>query len=259
MLIRITDGTTTQTLAAGSARAVGLPIGPSGLSISGPVQAQPRTFMRGSAAKFANRGNKTTSIAFSVFYEFASIDVAEAFVCTHRSTVLRAGTLEMESTNGAISQVADAVMLDPAIRQITGVSIRVDYSIQGGAETILFGITQPAAGWRTTFNPNTGTLQQAVDLLATVIYDHQNTPGSYTITAPSGGWLRTFDPATATMQQLFDAIATIANEFTGTASVYTIASNPVDYTLDPNTTSPQDAANVLATFLTILKTAGTIG
>lgn len=145
MIIRIKNGATTQTLAAGDARVVGQPLGPVGLSLSGPVDVQSRKFLRGPAAKFSSRGNKQTLLGFSVYYEFGSIELAQAFIMSWRETVLREGTIEMVSEAGAVNSIANAVLIDPAITQITGVSVRVDYIIQGGAESYAAEPAAPAA------------------------------------------------------------------------------------------------------------------
>ena len=263
MIIRITDGSTTQTLAAGPARDTGLPVGPSGLRIAAPTTIQPRPRLRAGAVKNSDRGNVAASVAFSVFYEFDSYNAAEYFIATHRLSVLRSGTLQLVTDLGGINAYSDSVVADPQISQINGVSIRVDYQVACGPETYsppAFTITEPSGGWLRTFDPNSATENQAAAFLATVIYDSiQETPGSYTITEPSAGWLRTIDPDHYTEQALFDVIATLGNEFSSTEETYLAASMPFEYTLNPNLFTEQILCNVLATFINDLQFAGTIG
>jgi hypothetical protein len=257
MHIRLTDGTTSSTLAAGAARALGVPIGPSTLRISGPVTAQAQPRLRAKAARFRNRGNMQTSVSFRSWWEFDSVAKAEDFALSYRTLVQREGSLLMEDSNGVVSAVSDCVLLDVACAQI-GCTVTVDYSIAGGAQTMLFYTAEPVGGWLRTFNPNTDTVIDALAVLATMIYDHQQGASeSYTITEPAGGWLRAFDPAAPTVRNLFDVVATLATEFTGTDNAYTVASNPISYVAAATTL--QDAANTLATFITELIALKTIG
>jgi len=121
-----------------------------------------------------------------------------------------------------------------------------------------YGITAPTAPLR-TFDPNTDTIQNAYDLMATLIRDTQGTYGSYSITAPSGGWLRTFNPATATVQNFFDVLATLAEDLTNTAGTYTITPPASEIrTFDPSTDSIGTAYGLLATFIIDLQTLGLV-
>lgn len=133
MIIRITDGSTTQTLAAGSARAVGEPVGPDGLRISGPVKVQERSRLRAASAKYKSRGNMQTSIAFRSSYEFASVGLAQQFVLLWRATIIREGTVTLQTTGGAVSTISDCVVVDPVCQQY-GCTVYVDYQILGGAQ-----------------------------------------------------------------------------------------------------------------------------
>jgi hypothetical protein len=134
MHIRLTDGTNSSTLAAGSARALGVPIGPSALRISGPITAQAQPRLRAPATRFRNRGNMQTSIAFTSYFEFSTIAHAEIFALSYRTDVQREGSLIMRVEGGGESVVADCVLTDAAVTH-TGVTVRVDYSIVGGETT----------------------------------------------------------------------------------------------------------------------------
>jgi len=136
MIIRITDGESTSTLAAGPARVVGQARGPSGFSMSGRTSVQQRSFLRAAASSNVDRGNLQTQLQFSSHYEFASVAAASLFAATHVATVMRSHTVELVLYDGTMVVVSDAVLLDPQLRW-TGRSVDVAYSIVGGAQAVV--------------------------------------------------------------------------------------------------------------------------
>lgn len=120
---------------------------------------------------------------------------------------------------------------------------------------------EPLGGWLRTINPNTATMGNLYDVIATLIYDNGwGNMGTWTVTEPSGGWLRVFDPNTTTVGQLFDVVATLAHDMPTTAEVYTLLpATPPLYVFDPNTATHAKATDVLGTLLIELQSGGVIG
>lgn len=138
MKIYVKDSTTAAEtlLAAGSARAIGAPVGPSSLSLSGSVAEQLRKFLRGTSAANTNRGNDQSRISWTVNYEFASQLAAETFAITHSADVQRGDQLRLVVDNpggeSVVVKIPDAVIGQVAIA-FAGVGVSVTYSANGGA------------------------------------------------------------------------------------------------------------------------------
>jgi hypothetical protein len=113
----------------------------------------------------------------------------------------------------------------------------------------LYTVTEPSGGWDDrTFNANTATTGELMDLIATMIYDVKNTIGTYTITVTP---LTTFNPNTATLGNAFDVAGTLASELGGSYSTYTITEPSGGWirTFNPNTATVGEMADVLATLV----------
>jgi len=141
MQIIIKSDTAETTLVAGSARVLGQPVGPSGLSLSGSVATQLREYLRAESAVNTDRGNSRSAIAWTVNYEFADALLAETFAVTHAADVQRTDELRLVVANpggeSVIVSIPDTVIADVAIA-LRGVAVSVTYTAQGGkAERIV--------------------------------------------------------------------------------------------------------------------------
>jgi hypothetical protein len=113
-------------------------IGPSGQSLSAPIEVQPGRFLRAINGRPLNRGNKIVRGSFSVTRECASFLAAEKFCWTYQRDVLREGSLIIlaEDSAGGTEKLtlANTTVDDVRCVQI-GVTVLITYTISGGALT----------------------------------------------------------------------------------------------------------------------------
>lgn len=127
-----------------------------------------------------------------------------------------------------------------------------------GAEA--WRVVRPKGGYDYVYDPDTATLGETYNVLATVIYDVLVTGGDWSGSTVNTV-LRTLVPDSATMGNLFDTLATLISELPNTVSVYTIT-EPTGgrvRSFNPMNTTLGYAIDVMASLLLDLQDAGTIG
>lgn len=123
------------------------------------------------------------------------------------------------------------------------------------------GVVEPDGGWLRTLNPETATMANLFDVVATLAYDiNSGSFGAWSTVEPSGGWLRTFNPATISTNEFFDVVATLIEDLPTTVEVYTLVAPVVPvYGFNPNTATLSEALDFFGTTLIDLQASGTIG
>lgn len=126
-----------------------------------------------------------------------------------------------------------------------GASVRVPVIPVRGTLGMKFLVTIPSGGWLRTFDYQTSTFGDLVDLIATVMHDiNRGVFDGYNVTlADDGSGLLNYDSDTANTSDLFATMADIANALSIPATTLWGGGNlmdPID-TFDPNTASTADA------------------
>jgi hypothetical protein len=135
------------------------------------------------------------------------------------------------------------------------------FLLKGGRRSSdVYTFTEPSSGFRYSFDPNTDTLTDAFDVLATVMSDTVGeTEGSWSVTEPIGGWVTEFDATSASMQDLLNVVATLANDLPTSENSYTLVPpTQSEYSFNPNTDTLSTAINVFGALLVDLQTYGVI-
>lgn len=104
---------------------------PSGFTIQTARNVQTRQFLRGKNAKMADRGNRRTTINFSVTRLFDTIPAAESYILLHETTIPGSGTVVFQAVDGKKFYLKDAAVQTTESKQ-TGRTTMHSYSIMGG-------------------------------------------------------------------------------------------------------------------------------
>lgn len=106
---------------------------PDNLRINGETMADTAEYLRAAAVEVFDRGNRRTSISFSVTRTHASLEAAELFILKHETTLPRRGLIEFEAHQGrGRAWLYDAVLTQASCSH-KGVTSVHDYAILGGA------------------------------------------------------------------------------------------------------------------------------
>lgn len=235
MLIKITSGSVTETLAQGFTQDLETPVLQGSVTFNDSVMMQVMQRLRAEAVTVKNRGNKSVRGSFSAATAFDSYEAAVRHAYTHPNRVLREGSIIIEVDANYKTTIASAV-INSVDAQTDGARTLVTYQFSGGATSTAFTFTFPSLGLSElrTFDPNTCTALDALNFLTTLVKDYQNeTSPAYTITEPSGGWKRTWQTAfTYTDQHFYDVVATLGHDLQGTPGAWVIEGYPYYYDVD---------------------------
>ncbi|HSI83908.1 MAG: hypothetical protein ACAI35_04370 [Candidatus Methylacidiphilales bacterium] len=109
--------------------------GPSGLQINGVDMSQQVPTLRASSMRFLNRGNRLTTVSFTVMRKHADLLAAERWMLEHERDLPRDGVITLTAkhpTNGyEISLFMAEAMVMPQSTYL-GISTRHSYTITGG-------------------------------------------------------------------------------------------------------------------------------
>lgn len=121
-------------LAHGPSRAQGNHVGPDSLEHDARVTVQVVETVRGTTATPKNRGNRVTSMSFSVTVICADVQAASTYALDYPKTLPREGTIwfKTELDNVSITRVLYDAVLQVVRARATGSSVTIFYSIQGG-------------------------------------------------------------------------------------------------------------------------------
>ena len=111
--------------------------GPSGLTLNGQQVLDEEHFYRAIAASFFARGNRSTTLSFSVLRQFASARAAGVHLLTVAGTSPRSGLLQVTVGEGSDTQtlyLADCAC-EAVAPQLKGRSDRVAFTLKGGLFT----------------------------------------------------------------------------------------------------------------------------
>lgn len=105
---------------------------PADLRINGELVAETAEYLRATVVDVFNRGNRRTSVTFSVTREHASVEAAQLYLLRHEVNVPRSGlvTFEAEQARGSL-WMYDAV-LNTVSSSHVGATTLHSYSILGG-------------------------------------------------------------------------------------------------------------------------------
>lgn len=107
-------------------------------SKDGQVIIDPAEYARADVLTFFDRGNLTTSVAFSSTRKFESVDDAQLFVLDWERTIPRKGTLTFVIDNGTETpdlRYMHGVVVPPPQLSHIGLSVDISFQIEGGIIT----------------------------------------------------------------------------------------------------------------------------
>lgn len=102
------------------------------LEFSGQSNVQAQGRVRALNMAFRDRGNLSAGVAWSTVRKFASLSAAEEFALVYDTVFPRTGYLDFYGADGTVKARLDNAQVNPPVRKVTGVSVRMDYSAQGG-------------------------------------------------------------------------------------------------------------------------------
>jgi len=106
------------------------------LRISGRVSVQQRARIRAAAVEHIDRGNLATKVSFSVTRQFATTVAAELFAETMEDAAELSGILVLRADGNAAPDTYIyncRAVVPPPEREVTGRSVRLDYTVDCGA------------------------------------------------------------------------------------------------------------------------------
>lgn len=102
------------------------------LVFSGSVVVDVQTRVRAKAVRLVDRGNLSAAVSWSTVRKFATLSEAEQFAATYDHVFPRTGYLDFYGADGTVVSRLDNAHLQPPVRKVTGVSVMMEYSAQGG-------------------------------------------------------------------------------------------------------------------------------
>lgn len=108
----------------------------SGLRVEGSIALQEDSFIRAAAVEVTDRKNLKTTISFGTVRKFKTVAEAEAFALDYDRSFGRTGKLIMESLKpggGVSRRYLKGAVVSPPGREVTGVSVKLDYTVTGGS------------------------------------------------------------------------------------------------------------------------------
>jgi hypothetical protein len=101
------------------------------LEFSGAIALQGQDRVRAVSRAWRDRGNYSAAVNFSTTRKFDSLTEAEEFAATYDVVYPRAGYLEFYGAEDALVATLLNAVVNPPRRRVTGVSVRLDYSVVG--------------------------------------------------------------------------------------------------------------------------------
>ena len=101
------------------------------LEFSGEIALQGQSRVRAVTRAWRDRGNYSAGVSFTTTRKFDSLTEAEEFAATYDLDYPRTGYLEFYGANGGLVVTLQNVVVNPPRRRVTGVSVRLDYSVVG--------------------------------------------------------------------------------------------------------------------------------
>jgi hypothetical protein len=102
------------------------------LVISGAIALQEQSRVRAVARAWRDRGNQSAEVSFSTTRKFATMAAAEEFALTYDITFPRTGYVEFYGASGSVVGTLGNAVVNPPRRVVTGVSVRLEYTVVGG-------------------------------------------------------------------------------------------------------------------------------
>lgn len=114
--------------------------GPQEYSIDTECTEQVARYLRATSAQVFNRGNKYTTISFKVFRSHGTIQAAETFSNTHRTSLPDYGNYQAVSDDGSGTGTKTVVMENALLKRCKvsykGMNTTTEYMFTGGSVTL---------------------------------------------------------------------------------------------------------------------------
>lgn len=103
------------------------------LVFTGDIQIDIQGRVRASSMAYRDRGNLSAGLSFSTWRKFTTLAEAEEYSAVYDAVNPRTGYVDLYGASGSIIARLQNAVVRPPVRAVTGTSVKLDYTVVGGA------------------------------------------------------------------------------------------------------------------------------